>query len=71
MSRSDTRSNILSNINQNPVNEFIKIKIGPLKFNKNGIAIIYKQEPMHTIVPIFFGIRDNNDYNFFTKSYYI
>ena len=58
---SNTRSNILSNINQNQSNEFFKIKIGRLNFNDNKIAIIYKHESLHKIIPIFFGIKHYNE----------
>ena len=42
MKRSDTKFNNLSNINQNKTIEFLKMKIGQLNFNNNGIAIIHK-----------------------------
>ena len=44
MSRSDTRFNILSHINQNQTNEVCKKDTKRLNFNNNGIAIIHKQE---------------------------
>ena len=59
MSRSDTRTNI----NQNQSNEFIKTQTGPIEFNTNGIAIIYKHESVQSIIPIFFGIK--NRYNIY------
>ena len=69
MSRSDTRSNILSNINQNQGNVFKKKKTGRLNFNDNGIAIICKLESSQEIIPIFFGIKYNNneDYDIFEQ----
>ena len=38
------------------------MKTGPLRFNKNGIAIIYKNkyEYLQNIAPIFFGIKNHN-----------
>ena len=57
MNRSDTKSNI----NQIQINEFIKIKTKQLRFNKNGIAILYK-EYLQNIAPIFFGIKLDNEY---------
>ena len=52
MSRSDTRSNII----QYQDNKFITTQTGQLKFNNNGIAIIYKHGAIEKIIPIFFGI---------------
>ena len=59
MSKSDTSSNILSNINQNQSNEVFKKKLGRLNFNNNGIAIIHKQKSSIEIIPIFCGIKHN------------
>ena len=50
MSRSDTRSKIPSNINQHQFIDFFKLKMGKLKFNNHGIAIIYKHEFLKDIV---------------------
>ena len=62
MSISDTRSNII----QYQHNKFIKTQTGPLKFNNNKIAIIYKHEAIEKIIPIFFGIKNRYDiYNTF------
>ena len=66
MNRSYTRSNILSNINQNQTNELFKFKMGQLRFNDNGIAIIHKQESSQEIIPIYFGIKHNNSENYDT-----
>ena len=66
MSRSDTRSKIPSNINQSQTNEFFKMKIGQLNFNNNGIAIIHKQESSQEIIPLFFGIKQNNNESYDT-----
>ena len=54
MSRSDTKLKIPSNINQNQFINFVKLKMGNLKFNKNGIVIIHKHEFLQDIIPIFF-----------------
>ena len=42
MNRSDTWSNVASNINQNQVQNIIKIKYGQIVFNKYGVALIIK-----------------------------
>ena len=63
MNRSDTRLKIPSNINQNQFINFFKLKMGKLKFNKNGIAIIYKDEFLQDIIPVFFGIKYNQNPN--------
>ena len=64
MSRSDTRSNII----QYQDNKFIKTQTGPLKFNNNGIAIIYKHGAIEKIIPIFFAIKNRYDiYNTFLE----
>ena len=73
MNRYDTmsniQSNILSNINQNQINEVLKKKIGRLNFNNNEIAIIHKQESSQEIIPLFFGIKYNNEnYDNFDKT---
>ena len=67
MSRSDTRFNIPSNINRNQFIDFFKLKMGKLKFNNNGIAIIHKHEVLQDIIPIFFGIRSSKKYNIFEE----
>ena len=54
-------SNTRSNINQNQGNVFLKKKTGRLNFNDNGIAIICKLESSQEIIPIFFGIKHNNE----------
>ena len=61
MNKSDTRLKIPSNINQNQFIDFFKLKMGKLKFNKNGIAIIYKDEFLQDIIPVFFGIKYNQN----------
>ena len=63
MNRSDTRSKIPSNINQNQFIDCFKLKMEKLKFNNNGIEIIYKHEFLQDIVPIFFGIKHNEHYD--------
>ena len=63
MNRSDTRLKIPSNINQNQFIDLFKLKIGKLKFNKNGIAIIYKDEFLQDIIPVFFCIKYNQNPN--------
>ena len=68
MNRSDTRSKIPSNINQSQPNELFKFKMGQLKFNNNGIAIIYKHEVLQDIIPIFFGIRRSEKDNIFEEN---
>ena len=35
--------------------------MGKLKFNKNGIAIIFKDEFLQDIIPVFFGIKYNQN----------
>ena len=68
MSRSDTRSNII----QYQDNKFIKTQIGPLKFNNNGIAIIYKHESLQSIIPIIFGIKNRyNIYDTYLEKHYL
>ena len=66
MSRSDTRLKFPSNIDQ--VNENYKIKMGQLNFNKNGIAIIYKHEFLQDIIPVFFGIKYNQNSDSFEEN---
>ena len=61
MNRSDTRVKNPSNINQDQTNELFKFKMGQLRFNNNGIAIIHKQKSSQDIIPIFFGIKHNNE----------
>ena len=58
---SKAKSNIISNINQDQFNEFIKMKIGQLNFNDNGIAKICKLDNLQNIVPVFFGFKTNNE----------
>ena len=67
MNRSDTRSKIPSNINQDQFTDFFKIKMGQIKFNKNGIAIIYKHNFLQDIIPVFFGIKYNQNSDSFEE----
>ena len=66
MNRSNTLSDILSNIHQNKTNEFFKMKIGQLNFNNNKKAIIHKQESSQEIISLFFNIKQNNNNNYDT-----
>ena len=69
MNRSNTGSNILSNINYNQTNEVFKKKIGQLNFNNNLIAIIHKQNSSIEIIPLFVGIKHkyNESYDTFEQ----
>ena len=35
--------------------------MGQLRFNDNGIAIIHKHEFLQDIIPVFFGIKYNQN----------